>query len=209
ASPNPLQRRGLKKTFSSLHFGGDLEGLIAPYFAMTAFYNHFIRIGHLVLTMKKSIIPIVLLAAMALGQLKASAQGKPLFTAPIGVQAYTFRSSMPKATSAVLDTIKSLGITEIEGEGPKGMPPEEFKKMCDDRGISIPSTGAGYDAIVNDPGSVIKLAKILGAKYVMVAWIPHGKEFTLDDAKKAAADFNRIGKILSEAGLTFCYHNHG
>lgn len=159
--------------------------------------------------MKKSILFIALSATMALGQNKVSAQSKPLFTGAIGVQAYTFRSSMPNATTAVLDTIKSLGITEIEGEGPKGMPLEEFRKMCDERGISIPSTGAGYDAIVNDPGSVIKQAKILGAKYVMVAWIPHGKEFTLDDAKKAVADFNRVGKILSEAGLTFCYHNHG
>ncbi|AYL96432.1 sugar phosphate isomerase/epimerase family protein [Mucilaginibacter celer] len=159
--------------------------------------------------MKKSTIFISLLAALALGQNASAQSGKPLFTGQIGVQAYTFRSSMPKATALVLDTIKSLGITEIEGEAPKGMAQDEFRKMCNDRGISIPSTGAGYDAIVKDPEGVIKQAKTLGAKYVMVAWIPHGKEFTLDDAKKAAADFNRVGKILHEAGVTFCYHNHG
>jgi sugar phosphate isomerase/epimerase len=102
-----------------------------------------------------------------------------------------------------------MGITELEGQEPKGLPPEEFRKLCNERGISIPSIGAGYDDIVRSPGDVIKQAKILGAKYVMVAWIPHGKEFTLDDAKKAVKDFNTVGQILAEAGLTFCYHNHG
>ncbi|WPU92114.1 sugar phosphate isomerase/epimerase [Mucilaginibacter sabulilitoris] len=148
--------------------------------------------------------------AAALGHSHGFAQsGKPLFTSAFGVQAYTFRSSMPTATAAVLDTIKAFGITELEGEGPKGMPKEEFKKLCDERGIKIPSIGAGYDDIVKDPESVVKMAKTLGASYVMVAWIPHKKEFTLEDAKKAAADFNRVGKILKQSGLTFCYHNHG
>ncbi|MBB6111916.1 Sugar phosphate isomerase/epimerase [Mucilaginibacter lappiensis] len=152
---------------------------------------------------------IILSACLALGSSVFAQSGKPLFTNAIGVQAYTFRSSMPKATVAVLDTIKALGITELEGEGSKDMPKEQFKKLCDERGIKIPSVGAGYDDIVKDPQAVVKLAKTLGASYVMVAWIPHKKEFTLEDAKKAVADFNRVGKILKENGLTFCYHSHG
>jgi sugar phosphate isomerase/epimerase len=53
------------------------------------------------------------------------------------------------------------------------------------------------------------MAKLFGSKYVMVAWIPHGKTFTIDDAKKAVDDFNRVGKVLHENGITFCYHDHG
>ncbi|MDR6943117.1 sugar phosphate isomerase/epimerase family protein [Mucilaginibacter pocheonensis] len=160
--------------------------------------------------MKRYLIFLSTGLSLFLGHSLAFAQtGKPLFTNAIGVQAYTFRSSMPKATVAVLDTIKALGITELEGEGPKDMDKGEFKKLCDERGIKIPSVGAGYDDIVKDPAAVVKLAKTLGASYVMVAWIPHKKEFTLEDAKKAVADFNRVGKILKDNGLTFCYHNHG
>ncbi|WP_183561404.1 sugar phosphate isomerase/epimerase family protein [Mucilaginibacter sp. SP1R1] len=160
--------------------------------------------------MKRYSVFFTVCMAMAIGGTSSFAQkGKPLFTNAIGVQAYTFRSSMPKATVAVLDTIKKLGITELEGEGPKGMATEEFRKLCDQRGIKIPSIGAGYDDIVKDPQAVIKQAKVLGASYVMVAWIPHGKEFDINDAKKAVVDFNRVGKILKESGLTFCYHNHG
>ncbi|WP_369679211.1 sugar phosphate isomerase/epimerase family protein [Siphonobacter sp. BAB-5385] len=43
----------------------------------------------------------------------------------------------------------------------------------------------------------------------MVAWIPHQGAFNIDHAKKAVEDFNKAGKVLKAAGLTFCYHNHG
>lgn len=136
--------------------------------------------------------------------------GKPLFTQALGVQSYTFRNSFPLGVEATLDTIQALGITELEGGNPKGVTPEAFLQMLKARNIRVPSIGAGYEQIVKDPQDVIQKAKFMGASYVMVAWIPHQKDsFTLADAQKAAEDFNRVGKILKENGLTFCYHNHG
>jgi sugar phosphate isomerase/epimerase len=32
---------------------------------------------------------------------------------------------------------------------------------------------------------------------------------TIEQAKKASADFNRAGKYLAEQGFVFCYHAHG
>lgn len=134
---------------------------------------------------------------------------KPLYTAPLGVQAYTFRHSFPKDVAATLDTIKMLGFTELEGGGGQ-MPPEEFRKMCEARGISIPATGTGYEQLVKDPQGVADRAKVLGANYVMTAWIPHKTgAFNLENAKKAVEDFNAAGKVLKENGITFCYHVHG
>lgn len=89
------------------------------------------------------------------------------------------------------------------------MSPEAFKKLCDERGISIPATGTNYAQLVKAPDSVAYTAKKLGAKYVMCAWIPHKGAFTLDNAKKAVEDFNAAGKVLSDNGLTLCYHAHG
>src|SRR6478735_8541396 len=101
--------------------------------------------------MKLTVRLLVALAIMAGGVSTASAQkGKPLYTFPFGVQAYTFRKSFPKGVAETLDTIKSMGITEIEGSG-GNMPPEEFKKLCQDRGISIPGTGTSYESLVKDP----------------------------------------------------------
>jgi sugar phosphate isomerase/epimerase len=134
---------------------------------------------------------------------------KSFYTAPLGVQTYTFRRSIGTDPAKVLDTIKKLGFTEIEGGGGR-MHPSDFKKLCDERGISIPSTGAGYEELVNKIDSVVWRAKLLGAKYVMCAWIPHQNNvLTFEDAKKAVEDFNKAGKILKENGLTFCYHAHG
>ncbi|HVW12629.1 MAG TPA: sugar phosphate isomerase/epimerase [Mucilaginibacter sp.] len=158
--------------------------------------------------MRNTIIFCSLLLAFGSAPGLAQSQ-KPLFTAPIGVQAYTYRNSFALNVAATLDTIKSLGITEMEGPNPKNVSPEAFKKMLDERGISMPSIGADYGQIVKDPDQFIKLAKLFGCKYIMVAWIPHGSAFTIGDAKKAVDDFNRVGKILSENGITLCYHDHG
>lgn len=149
-----------------------------------------------------------LLIVFTIFVLGASAQ-KPLFTAPLGVQTYTFRKSMAVDIPKTLDTIKMMGFTEIEGGGGR-MHPSEFRKLCDERGLKIPSTGASYDQLVKSPDSVVWRAKLLGASFVMCSWIPHTNgQFNLENARKAVEDFNRAGKILRENGLTFCYHAHG
>ena len=135
--------------------------------------------------------------------------GSPLFTNAIGVQAYTYRNSFPSGIIPVLDSVKALGITEMEGPNPKNISAEEFKKLLNERGISMPSIGVDYGLIDKDPYEVVSLAKTFGSTFVMVAWIPHGKTFTIDNAKKAVADFNREGKILKDSGITLCYHDHG
>ncbi|RCR69510.1 sugar phosphate isomerase/epimerase [Larkinella punicea] len=159
--------------------------------------------------MMKNQLSLVLLTALLLDFSSGFAQ-KKIYTFPIGIQSYTYRNSFPKGVAATLDTIQSLGITEMEGGTPKGVTTEEFRKMLKERNISIPGTGAGYEQLVKDPMEVVKNAKELGSQFVMCAWIPHQKgNFTLENAKKAVEDFNRVGKVLKENGLTFCYHNHG
>jgi sugar phosphate isomerase/epimerase len=150
----------------------------------------------------------VLLITVVFCQTASAQKSKSLYTAPLGVQAYTFRNSFPFDVAKTLDTIKSMGFTEVEGTGGK-LPPAAFKKLCSERGISIPSTGADYNELVKAPDSVAIVAKTLGAKYVMCAWIPHNGALTIDNAKKAVEDFNHAGKILKENGITFCYHAHG
>jgi sugar phosphate isomerase/epimerase len=102
-----------------------------------------------------------------------------------------------------------MGFTEYEG-GSAGMDPAEFKKLCNDRGISIPSTGTGFEQLAKDPQAVADQAKALGAKYVMCAWIPHNRgEFNKENADNAIKVFNEAGKVLKENGLVFKYHVHG
>jgi len=154
----------------------------------------------------KKLLPLSLSALFLIQGLMAQ---RPLYDAPLGIQAYTFRKSFPIDVAKTLDTIRMMGFTEMEGGGGR-MAPQDFKKLCDERGISIPSTGAGYDDLLKHPDSIIYRAKIFGAKYVMCAWIPHDKSgLTIENTKKAVEDFNQIGKILKDNGLIFCYHAHG
>jgi len=155
--------------------------------------------------MKKSTAVLALLFAFCF----CSFAQTPLFTNAFGVQAYTYRNSWGNGITKVLDSVKALGITEMEGPNPKGISPEEFKKLLNERGISMPSIGVDYGLISKDPYLVVSLAKTFGATFVMVAWIPHGNTFTIEDAKKAVEEFNREGRILKENGITLCYHDHG
>ena len=156
--------------------------------------------------MKKSLL--ILIPAILIFSETGLSQ-KPLYTAPFGVQTYTFRRSIGNDPAKTLDTIKTMGFTEIEGGGGR-IAPGDFKKLCDERGISIPSTGADYGQLVRAPDSVVMRAKALGSKYVMCAWIPHEDGvLTFENAKKAAEDFNKAGKFLKDNGLILCYHAHG
>jgi sugar phosphate isomerase/epimerase len=134
---------------------------------------------------------------------------QPLFTGEIGIAPYTFRRSFPNGVAETLDTIQNMGFTEIEGGGSQ-MDPHEYKKLCDERGLSIPSMGAGYEQLTTDLQQVIDRAKVYGSKYIMCAWIPHETgNFSKEDMDKAIEDFNRVGKELHENGLTLSYHTHG
>lgn len=133
-----------------------------------------------------------------------------LLPAEMGMVSYTYRYSFEKDIAKTLDTIRALGITNMEFSNLFGSEPEELRKMLDERNMICTSFGVSYDALVNKTEEVARNAKTLGAEFVRVAWIPHEGAFTLEDAKKAIDDFNKAGKILKEKhGLTFCYHNHG
>ncbi|WP_192348456.1 sugar phosphate isomerase/epimerase [Algoriphagus sp. Y33] len=161
--------------------------------------------------MKK--INILILAFFVIGILPtltyAQKKGDPLMQVPLGVQSYSFRNHWANGVESTLDIIQEMGFTELEGGAPRGMSAEEFIKLCSDRGISVPSTGTGFEQLEADPQKVADQVKALGAKYLMVAWLPHDGDFTRENADRAIKAFNEGGKVLAENGITFMYHVHG
>ena len=159
--------------------------------------------------MKRSFLSLCVITAATFTIVSCKQEAKPLFDMPIGVQAYTYRASFPKNIVQVLDTIKNLGITEVEGFSLNGVNPDSLKQMLKDRNLTMPSIGADYDSLAANPAYILKAAKLFDCKFVMVSWIPHDSTFSINEAKKAVEDFNRAGKILQENGITLCYHTHG
>lgn len=157
----------------------------------------------------KTVLQISLAILLSTGAGMAQ-KGRPLFPQTPGMQTYTYRESMKKDVAATLDTIRALGITDLECGIFPGKTLAESRKLLDERGMRCSSFGAGYTQLLEKTAEVGRNAKAMGADYVMLAWIMKKPPFTLADAQEAAQNFNRIGKQLKEEfGLTFCYHNHG
>ncbi len=137
-------------------------------------------------------------------------KGNALFPEMPGMVSYTYRHSFQNDMVATLDTLKELGIKDMEFSNLFGKTAAYIKELLDERGMFCSSFGVSYNDLVEKTREVGQNATTLGAEYVRVAWIPHEAPFTLADARKAIDDFNRAGKILKEEfGLHFCYHNHG
>ena len=135
----------------------------------------------------------------------------PSFKGPLGLQMYSLRFYSPSNLVAKLDKVKEWGLTTIEGGAPgRGMSPDEFKKLLEERGIKVVSTGADYNGMKTNLEQAVERAKRIGAKYVMCSWIPHKKnDFNEQNAREAIEVFNNAGKKFKEAGIVFTYHCHG
>jgi sugar phosphate isomerase/epimerase len=158
------------------------------------------------MTYKVSFLLVLLLIAGALSAQKK----KLLFPETPGMVSFTYRNSFSKDVAATLDTLQKLGIKDMEFSNLFGKQASEIRKMLDDRNMYCSSFGVSYPDLTNKTREVGTNAKMLGAKYVRVAFIAHEGTFTLEMAQQAVDDFNKAGKILKdEFGITFCYHNHG
>jgi sugar phosphate isomerase/epimerase len=150
---------------------------------------------------------ILFMLVLSEGNLPAQDQTKP---AKLGIVSYTFRNGFAINFEATLDTIQSLGINNIEFSNLFTHSPEYIRASLDRRRMFCTSYGVSADDLRNKTMEVGNTARILGAGYVRLGWLPLERPLTAEDVEKLALEFNRIGKLLkTEFGLDFVYHNHG
>ena len=76
--------------------------------------------------------------------------------------------------------------------------------------MKVPSMIFAYDKFKNDFEILAKEAKLFGAKYVGVGWMPHERgNFNIADAKRNCDEMNEFADLCKKKGLTFFYHLHG
>jgi sugar phosphate isomerase/epimerase len=132
------------------------------------------------------------------------------FSAGLALQLYSLRHRFKAGdVDGALALTRQWGLRHIEGNAPEGMSSQAFAAKLAAHELTAMGTGVDFGALDKDLGPAIAEAKALGAKYVMCAWIPHGKAFTLADVDKAAPLFDKAGKAFGDAGVTFMYHCHG
>ena len=131
------------------------------------------------------------------------------FSGETGLQLYSLRDSFKKDVPGSLDKVKAFGIHEVELAGTYDLAPAVLLKELSARGLQPLSIHFQYGALSKELAKCVADAKALGLKYVACPWIPHGALFTMENAEKAAADFNAWGEAFAKEGITFAYHNHG
>src|ERR1043165_2813909 len=88
--------------------------------------------------MKKAVGICFILCALSLGSAMAAEHevgAGPSFKGPVGLQLYSLRASFAKDVPGTLDKVKSFGIKYVELASTYNLPPEQFRKMLDDRGL--------------------------------------------------------------------------
>jgi sugar phosphate isomerase/epimerase len=127
----------------------------------------------------------------------------------LGLQLWSLRNQLTASLPAGMAEVKALGFTMVESAGTYGHTAKEFRALADANGLKIVGSHIPYERMVSDLPGVIAEAKTLGAKYVIVAWVPHKTAFDVDQARAAVANFNIWGAALKAEGLGFGFHTHG
>lgn len=159
----------------------------------------------------------------------------PALLKKIGIQFFSLPKMLEKDLAGSLSMLSKMGYQQVELYGPYSFSTEiakqhwaavtpslgfsgsgyfghtaaEMKTMLTDHGLTAPSMHTDLDTLQIRMDKLGEAAQILGHEYVVLPAIPEDKRKTLDDYKKMADIFNKIGESAKKAGTKFAYHNHG
>jgi sugar phosphate isomerase/epimerase len=139
---------------------------------------------------------------------------------PLGIQLWTVKDEAAKDLEGTLRKVYAAGFREIEFAGFYGKQAAEVGALMKGIGFSLVSMHAGAGDIAKNGAQILADAKTLGLRYVVCSspgvspekdklpWEERMKAVDLNDWKWNADLFNKFGKQVSDAGMTFGYHNH-
>ncbi|WP_143959746.1 sugar phosphate isomerase/epimerase family protein [Litoribacter populi] len=126
-----------------------------------------------------------------------------------GIQLYSVRDEMAKDVKETISKLSTYGYHYLEGyDGGKGifwgMKNTEFKQVVEDNGLEFVASHANVFENLEQQASQ---ASEIGMKYLICPWV--GPQESMEEFKRLADEFNRVGKVCKEEGVRFAYHNHG
>lgn len=132
------------------------------------------------------------------------------FPPALGVQLYTLRDRLPKDPDGVLGTLAAIGYKEVETTADALA---AVKPLLAKHGLTAPSGHFNYDDITGAQPSEaftrsLALARDVGQRYYVIAYIAVEQRKTLDDYRRIADQLNDAARRVKDAGLQFCYHHH-
>lgn len=137
---------------------------------------------------------------------------------PIGCQTWPVREMIAKDFPGTLKQLKTIGFQAIEMCSPEGYAEngfgglknrsgKEVRGMIEDAGLKCVSSHFSLDELRKDQEGRIAWAKDAGLTQMLVATLSGPKNPTMDDVKRAAEEYNRIGEKAAAAGIVQGLHN--
>ena len=139
---------------------------------------------------------------------------------PIGCQTWPVRDGIAKDFPGTIKQLAAAGFQNIELCSPVGYEDSgfgglakykgsELRKMLNDWGVACFSSHFGIAELRKDQPSRIAWAQDLGLKQMIVPSLDGPKNPTLDDVKRAADEYNKMGENAAKAGIQQGLHNEG
>jgi sugar phosphate isomerase/epimerase len=137
---------------------------------------------------------------------------------PIGCQTWPVRDGIAKDFPGTIKQLAAAGFQSIEMCSPMGYDDSgfgglakykgsELRKMLNDWGVSCVSSHFGMDELRKDQAGRIAWAADLGLTQMLVASLSGPKNPTMDDVKRAADEYNKMGEKAAAAGIQQGLHN--
>lgn len=146
-----------------------------------------------------------------------SLRAKPLGL-PIGCQTWPVRSMIAKDFPGTIKRLAQSGFESIELCSPVGYAdsgfahlgtykPAELKGILSDAGVTSISSHFTIQELRANQDDRIAWAKSLDLKQMMVPTLAGPRRPTMDDVKRAAEEYNRMGEKAAQAGIQQGLHN--
>jgi sugar phosphate isomerase/epimerase len=137
---------------------------------------------------------------------------------PIGCQTWPVRDMVAKDFPGTLKTLAAAGFQSIELCSPVGYSdsgfaglakykPAELKKILSDAGVTCVSSHFSIEELRGNHADRIAWAKDLGLEQMIVPSLNGPKNPTMDDVKRAADEYNKMGERAANAGIQQGLHN--
>jgi sugar phosphate isomerase/epimerase len=146
-------------------------------------------------------------AALGFGGLRRSLHAGA--NLPIGIQLYTVRDLSRGDFKGTLRKVAEIGYKHFEYAGYGNFSAAEIKAFTKELGVTACGTHEGIQNFEKDSGNVVSFNKTLGTPYVVVPSMPRNiRSGGASEIEKFATTLNKYGKLVKNAGMQLCYHNH-
>lgn len=139
---------------------------------------------------------------------------------PIGCQTWPVKEMIAKDFPGTLKQLADAGFQSIELCSPVGYAEfgfgglakykgPELRRILSDAGVTCISSHFGIDELRKNQDDRIAWAKDVGLTQMLVPSLDAGNNPTMDDVKRAADEYNKMGEKAAKAGIQQGLHNEG